>query len=225
MRVFDFHTHTFLSDGVLIPIELIRNAVANGYAAIGVTDHASAGHMESVLRTVIADCALAEKHWDIRALPGVELTHLPPAAIAELAAEARRLGAKIVVVHGQTPVEPVLTGTNLAAVECPDVDILAHPGPIGPDIAEVAARNGTFLEISAHHGHCLGNGAVVAMARKAGAMLLVNSDAHKPEEVLTADFARRVAAGAGLDPAELETVLTHNPQRLLERVARRDVRG
>jgi putative hydrolase len=219
--VYDFHTHTFLSDGVLIPIELIRNAVANGYAAIGITDHASAGHMESVLRTVIADCALAEKHWDIRAIPGVELTHLPPAAVAELAAEARRRRAKQVVVHGETPVEPVLTGTNLAAVECPQVDILAHPGPIGPDIAELAARSGVFLEISTHHGHCLGNGAVAAAARAAGAPLLVNSDAHKPEEVLTGDFAHRVAAGAGLDAAEIEAALTRNPQRLLERIAGR----
>jgi putative hydrolase len=219
--VFDFHTHTFLSDGVLLPIELIRRAVVNGYAAIAVTDHASAGHMETVLRAVIADCALAEKHWDIRAIPGVELTHVPPLAIPELAAEARRLGAKIVVVHGQTPVEPVLTGTNLAAVECADVDVLAHPGPIGSDVAELAARHSVFLEVSAHRGHCLANGAVVTAGRRAGAMLLVNSDAHDPAEVLTADFAGRVAAGAGLDLAETETVLERNPQLLLERIAQR----
>ena len=219
--VFDFHTHTFLSDGALIPIELIRRAVVNGYAAIAVTDHASAGHMEAALRAVIADCALAEKHWDIRAVPGVELTHVPPLAIPELAVEARRLGAKVVVVHGQTPVEPVVTGTNFAAVECPDVDILAHPGAIGPDVAELATRNGVFLEVSAHRGHCLGNGAVVAAARRAGAMLLVNSDAHDPADLLTADFARRVAAGAGLDLAEMETVLAANPQRLLEKIAAR----
>ena len=33
-----------------------------------------------------------------------------------------------VVVHGETLVEPVEPGTNRAAVSCPEVDILAHPG-------------------------------------------------------------------------------------------------
>ncbi len=87
--LYDFHTHTFLSDGVLLPIELIRRAAVAGYQAIGVTDHASAGNLRQVLEVLVAECRLAEKHWEIRALPGVELTHVPPEAISELAREAR----------------------------------------------------------------------------------------------------------------------------------------
>jgi len=41
--MYDFHTHTFLSDGVLSPIELIRRALVRGYKAIGVTDHVGIG--------------------------------------------------------------------------------------------------------------------------------------------------------------------------------------
>ncbi len=40
---------------------------------------------------------------------------------------SKELGAEIVVVHGETSVEPVAPGTNNASVELSDVDILAHP--------------------------------------------------------------------------------------------------
>lgn len=219
--LYDFHTHSFLSDGVLLPIELIRRAVHNGYTAIAVTDHISVSNLASVIPALIADCELAERYWEIRALPGVELTHVPPEVIPELAGEARRRGARLVVVHGETLAEPVCPGTNLAAVRCPEVDILAHPGPITAEIAELAARHGIFLELSAHVGHCLGNGAVAQAALRAGAPLLVNSDAHLPDEVLTEEYAQRVALGAGLSPDEAEAALVANPQALLERVALR----
>jgi histidinol phosphatase-like PHP family hydrolase len=219
--LFDFHTHTLLSEGVLLPIELIHRALQRGYAAIGITDHASRGHLLAVLEAVTADCELAEEHWDIRAIAGVELTHLPPAAIADTVAEARRLGAQIIVVHGETLVEPVPAGTNLAALRCPEVDILAHPGPLDVELAGLAARNGIFLELSARHGHSLANGAVAAAAREAGALLLVNSDAHGPADLLTEEQARRVALGAGLSETETEAALVANPKLLLSRTDQR----
>lgn len=219
--LFDFHTHSLLSDGVLLPIELIRRAAASGHTAIGVTDHVSRGRLAAVIDALTEDCNLAEDHWDIRAVPGVELTHLPPAAIADAAREARRCGAQIIIVHGETPVEPVPPGTNLAALRCPEVDILAHPGPIDVELAGLAARNDVFLEISARKGHSLGNGAVAAAAREAGALVLVNSDGHGPEDVLTEEFARRVAAGAGLSDEEVQAALVDNPARLLSRIDER----
>lgn len=219
--LFDFHTHTFLSDGVLLPIELIRRALANGCTAIALTDHVSASNYEAVIDALVADCRLAEQYWPIRAIAGVELTHLPPEAIADMAARVRARGAELVVVHGETPAEPVAPGTNRAAVLCPQVDILAHPGPIDREIAELAAGNGVFLELSAHVGHCLGNGSVARAAREAGALLLVDSDAHDPDEVLTEEFARKVAAGAGLTEQECRQALVENPARLLARIDER----
>ena len=50
--LYDFHTHTFLSDGVLLPIELIRRAAVAGYTAVAVTDHASAGNLSHVLEVL-----------------------------------------------------------------------------------------------------------------------------------------------------------------------------
>jgi len=223
--LFDFHTHSFLSDGALLPIELIRRAIAAGYSAIAITDHVSVSNLESVVDALVADCGLAETHWDIRAIPGVELTHLPPAAIGDLAARARARGAQLIVVHGETPVEPVPPGTNLSALRCQEVDLLAHPGPIDVELAGLAARNGISLEVSTHRGHCYANGAVAAAARAAGAAVLVNSDAHVPADILTEDLARRVALGAGLSEGELEAVLVTSPRRLLDRIESRLRRG
>ncbi len=216
--VYDFHTHTTLSDGVLLPMELIRRCIVNGYGALGIADHTSASTMGRVIREVRRDCQLALKHWGFSAFPGVELTHVPAAAIGELAAEARRMGAAFVVVHGQSPVEPVEPGTNLAAVSSPDVDILAHPGDLTEEEARLAAENGVFLELTAKDGHSLGNGRVAQVALAAGAKLLVNSDGHGPDGLLTEEKARRVARLAGLTNAQVEQVLVANPQELLARI-------
>ena len=78
--MYDFHTHTFLSDGVLSPIELIRRAQVRGYRAIAVTDHVGLGNLEWVVKTLVKDCGQATQRWDILALPGVEVTHTEPEA-------------------------------------------------------------------------------------------------------------------------------------------------
>jgi histidinol phosphatase-like PHP family hydrolase len=219
--VYDFHTHTLLSDGELLPIELIRRAAVLGHQAVALTDHASASNLEPLISALARDCALAQQHMQIRALPGIELTHVPPPAIAELAARAKALGAAIVIVHGETPVEPVAPGTNLAALNSPEVDLLSHPGLLTPEEAALAAERGIFLELSARKGHCLANGHVAALAREAGALLLVGSDAHSPGDLLDAELARRVALGAGLSEEEARRTLLDNPRALLARLEAR----
>ncbi len=219
--VYDFHTHTTLSDGVLLPMELIRRCIVAGYGALGISDHTSASTMGRVIREVRRDCALAHKHWGFSAFPGVELTHVPAASVGDLAAEARRSGALYVIVHGQSPVEPVEPGTNLAAVSCADVDILAHPGDLTEDEARLAADTGVFLELSARQGHSLANGRVARVALRAGAKLVVSSDAHTPDGLLTEEKARRIARLAGLDDRDVEQTLVANPEELLGRINER----
>lgn len=215
--LYDFHTHTFLSDGVLSPIELIRRCIVNGYSALGISDHVSASTLERVIREVRLDAELAARHWNFPVLVGVELTHVPAASIAVLAKRAKELGADYVVVHGESPVEPVEPGTNRAAASCPAVDILAHPGLLTAEEAAAAAETGVLIEITAKDGHSLGNGRVVQVCRETGARLIVNSDSHLPGQILTPEFARKVALAAGLTVAELPEVLERNPQALLQR--------
>jgi histidinol phosphatase-like PHP family hydrolase len=215
--LFDFHMHTMLSDGVLSPAELIRRAIASGYSAMGIADHSGAGQLERIIAEVRMESDLVKDHWDFPVLVGIELTHVPPTAIAELAARAKELGADHVVVHGETPVEPVPEGTNLAACACPDVDILAHPGPVTAEAAGAAVENDVFLEITARQGHSLTNGHVAQIARESGAQLILDSDAHSPGDLLTEDFARTVVLGAGLDNDEIREAIEINPKRLLAR--------
>lgn len=214
----DFHTHTIHSDGVLSPVELVRRAVVNGYAAIGLTDHVASGYLSRLIGEIRADCALVTAYWKVEAFPGVELTHVPADAIAEVARKAKEQGAVLVVVHGETISEPVEPGTDLAAVSCPYVDVLAHPGLLTLEEARLAAANDVILELSARKGHCLTNGHVAKMARLANARLIVDSDAHSEDDLLTPELAQKIAAGAGLEPGEIKQVLNQNPRRLLERL-------
>lgn len=214
----DFHTHTLLSDGVLSPVELIRRAAVNNYTTVALTDHAATGTMERIIRETAEACALARSHWDILAIPGIELTHLPVKAIAETARRAKELGAWVVVVHGETIVEPVEKGTNLAAIQSPHVDILAHPGLLTPEEARLAADTGTFLEISARKGHCLTNGYVASLAQQMGANLLLNSDAHNEQDLLTESLADAIIHGAGLDDTACYQIRSVNPQALIDKL-------
>jgi len=214
----DFHTHTFFSDGILSPVELIRTGHLNGYNLIAVTDHASASTLERVIKEVKEDCRLAEEYWGIKVLAGVELTHVPAGAIGILARRARACGAEIVVVHGETIVEPVEAGTNRAAVNCPEVDILAHPGLITPEEAAAAKKNGVFLEITVRRGHSLTNGHVVNTARQTGAELVINSDAHTPGDLYTPELLEKVGFGAGLSRNELTRVIEEAPRKLLQKL-------
>ena len=216
--MYDFHTHTFLSDGVLSPIELIRRAQVRGYRAIAVTDHVGLGNLEFVVKTLVIDCGQATKRWDILALPGVEITHVPKDDIDLVARTAKEMGAKLVAVHGETPVEPVEPGTNEAALRSDFVDVLAHPGLITYDEARLAAERGIYLEVSARKGHSLANGHVVNIARKAGADTVLDSDAHEPDDLLTPDITLKIARGAGLSDDEVHALLETNPRKLLAKL-------
>ncbi|MCK4426843.1 MAG: histidinol phosphate phosphatase domain-containing protein [candidate division Zixibacteria bacterium] len=212
----DLHTHTVLSDGALIPAELVRRAEINGYDAIGLTDHVDSGTMEIVLSQLIKASKDLNGQGGIKVLPGVEITHMPPSLIPELAEQARKLGAKIVVVHGESPVEPVAPKTNWFALQS-DIDILAHPGMITEEEVQMAKEKGTYLEISARRGHCLANGRLVSLARKHGAKLIINTDAHEPKELFTLDLIKKVGLGAGLTEEELQKVFQNSEELVNKR--------
>ncbi|MDI9617470.1 histidinol phosphate phosphatase domain-containing protein [Methanothermobacter sp.] len=211
----DLHTHSLLSDGELLPSELARRACVLGHEAIAITDHIDASNINTITSLIDAVEDIGD-NWDISVIPGAEITHAPVEIIEKLAVRARGLGAEIIVVHGETIVEPVIPGTNHAAVSCPEVDILAHPGLITVDDAELARENGVTLEISARKGHCLGNGHVARVAREVGVPVVIDTDTHAPGDLLDYDTARRVGLGAGLNESEVEEALVKNPRKLLK---------
>ncbi len=197
----DLHTHTLFSDGELLPSELARRARVAGYQALAFTDHADTSNLFHILHNLGRVAAQGAAYHGLDLLLGLELTHVPPVLIPEMVESARMNGAQIVLVHGETVVEPVETGTNLAAIVA-GVDVLAHPGLLTPEDAQLAAEKGVFLEITTRKGHSLTNGHVAGMARRFGAKLVINNDAHAPGDLVSREMRRNVALGAGLSDAE-----------------------
>ena len=197
----DLHMHTVYSDGELIPAELARRARAAGYRAMAFTDHADHSNIEHIITNLLKMVHEYSLYQDIELLAGVELTHVPPALIPDLVKKARDFGAQIVLVHGETIVEPVAAGTNHAAIMA-GVDILAHPGLITAKDTALAAQKNVCLEITTRKGHSLTNGHVLNMTRQQGAKLVINNDAHCPGDLVGKDFRKNVALGAGMSETE-----------------------
>ena len=204
--MFDFHTHTIFSDGDLIPSELIRRAFICGYKGIGITDHVDFSNIDHVLAS-IKKSKILEEDIGIKVFVGVEITHVPPEKINRLVSKAKKGGADLIVVHGETIYEPVKNGTNEYALKNKDVDILAHPGLISEKEAGLAAKNDIFLEITTRAGHNLTNGHVARVAKASGAKLLVNTDTHSPNDLINEKFALKTAMGAGLNEDEAKAVV------------------
>jgi histidinol phosphatase-like PHP family hydrolase len=212
--MFDLHTHTIFSDGVLVPAEMARRCQAQGYRGLAVTDHCDPSNLQFVVSSTAGFCRqVAGAYGEMQVLPGCEITHVPPPLIAEMVEQAREAGAEVVMVHGETIVEPVAAGTNRAAVQA-GCDVLAHPGLIAEEDAALAAENGVFLEISGRKGHSLTNGHVAAVSRRTGAELSFGSDGHAPGDYPTRTMAEAIARGAGLDEEEVERLFA-NTARLL----------
>ncbi len=207
----DLHTHTFFSDGELVPAELIRRASVAGYSAMAITDHADSSNTRWLLSQIVDVVDELGAANNMQVLAGVELTHVPPAAIAAVAGMARDHGAEIVVVHGETIVEPVIPGTNLAAIQA-GVDVLAHPGLITEEEVRLAAEKGVCLELTTRKGHSLTNGHVARLALQYGAKLVINNDAHAPGDLVSAEMARKIAYGAGLSEEQYLATLENSRQ-------------
>ncbi|MCD4812363.1 histidinol phosphate phosphatase domain-containing protein [bacterium] len=211
----DLHMHTFHSDGVLLPAELVRRAKVAGYQAMAITDHVDQSNIEELVPQMAAAAKALTMGYNMLVLAGVELTHVPPKQISGLIKAARSLGAEIIVVHGETPVEPVAAGTNRAAIMA-GADIVAHPGLITLAEARLAKQKGVALELTSRGGHSLANGHVAKIALQAKCDLVINSDTHAPQDLHSKALLGKVVAGAGL-PVSAVKVLQANALKICKR--------
>jgi putative hydrolase len=212
----DLHTHSLLSDGELLPSELIRRAKVKGYRIIGISDHVDISNIEMVVASMLKLSEKIEHYHDITVFPGVEITHVPKRLIGETISFARRLGIFYVVVHGETIAEPVEEGTNRAAIEG-GADILAHPGIITEEDVTRAKEKNILLEISGRKGHSLSNGHVGQLAKTIGARMIFNTDSHSSSDLVTEEQARKVVRGAGLTADDFY-MMQENAVELVKRI-------
>lgn len=203
--MYNLHSHSLLSDGVLLPSEVAMRYLSLGYKIIAITDHADYSNIKSAVSSILE----FTRHWplnsEVKVLPGIELTHLPVEQFKPLAKYARTQGIKIIVAHGETLVEPVITGTNRAALEA-DIDILAHPGLISREDAELAKKKNIFLELTSRQGHDQANRNVLEVALETGAKLILNTDSHRPEDIISPAQLREMAFGLGLSAGQIDAI-------------------
>ena len=214
----DLHTHSFFSDGSLVPSELVFRAKNKGYEAIAITDHIDMSNFDFVIPRIVKVSSILTSQCQIEVIPGAELTYVPPDLISQIAAQCRDLGAKIILVHGETTVEPVPPGTNRAALSS-KIDILSHPGKISGEEVELAKENSIFLEITSRNGHRLTNGHVGTLAKKIGAKLIFNTDAHEPDDLINDQEALEVVRKAGMAKKDLE-MMFENARSLVRKAMR-----
>ncbi|HHT9125212.1 MAG TPA: histidinol phosphate phosphatase domain-containing protein [Candidatus Brocadiia bacterium] len=203
----DLHTHTLFSDGALLPTELVRRCEEKAFRGLVITDHVDYSNIDFVIPRLVKICKElngvgARRAVPLRVKPGAELTHIHPERIPSMIRAARRAGAFLVLVHGETLVEPVLPGTNRAGIEG-GADVIAHPGLISEGDARLAAKKGVCLEISGRKGHSYTNGYVAQIVRKTGAALVFGSDAHEPGDIVDREMAEKICMGAGLSKDEV----------------------
>ena len=201
----DLHTHTLLSDGELLPSELVRRAQVKGYTAIALTDHVDSSNIDFVLPRIVKVSKILNKDWDIFVIPGVEITHAPIKEIPSLVKFARKNGAKIVVVHGETVMEPVIEGTNRCAIEA-GCDIVSHPGKIKEEDVSLAEKRGVALEITTRKNHSLTNGHVYNLAKRFNTKLVLNTDSHSPDDLISDIDATRFLTDLGISKDEIEAI-------------------
>lgn len=216
--MYDLHIHSLLSDGALLPSEICRRYEEKGYQIIAITDHSDYSNIKNNVSSIVEFCRRWPKKSRIKVLPGVELTHLPLEQFPPLVKYCRKQGIKIIVGHGESPVEPVEAGTNRQAV-LSGIDILAHPGNISQEEAGLAKERGVFLELTTRKGHSRGNKYAVEMFKNTGVGLLINNDAHTPEDILKPEELKDIAISCGLNRDEISRIYAQE-KRFLEKKLR-----
>jgi len=211
----DLHTHSLFSDGEMTPAELARRFEAAGYRTLAITDHGDQSNIDLIIPRLVAFCEELNRLEGTRVIPGIELTHVRPEAIPALVSRSRKLGARLVSVHGETIVEPVAPGTNRMAIESA-ADVLAHPGLITEEEILLAKERFVHLELTSRKGHSLTNGHVARLAHRIGAPMILNSDTHTPSDIWPVSRLHEIVVGAGLTEDDYQTMI-----RNAESIARR----
>jgi DNA polymerase (family 10) len=192
----DLHCHTTLSDGRSSLEDMARAAEARGYEYLAVTDH-SASHgfgddvqADELLRQVERIRGLNERLDTLRVLAGSEVNINPDGSLDYEDDVLVELDWIVASVHTSFRMgEQAMTERMMAAMDHPLVDAVGHPTgrlilrrePYGIDVERVvehAARTGTMLEINANPDRRDLTDTYARLAAGAGAMIVIDSDAH-----------------------------------------------
>ena len=192
----DLHAHTDWSDGRYTLQEMVAAAKAEGFAYFAITDHSVSSTVANGLdqRRLLTQIAqvreLDAKIEGIKVFAGSEVDirqygelDFPDEILAQL-------DIVVASVHSHfTLTEAEMTKRLIRAIENPFVNIIGHPTgrmlgrrPMYPlnieEIIAAAAENSTVLEINGSPSRLDLDPKFVRMAKSAGVLLSMNTDAH-----------------------------------------------
>jgi DNA polymerase (family X) len=232
----DLHCHTITSDGRNTAREMALAAREHGYEYVAITDH-SATHgfgndvpADELERQVERVAELNAELEGITLLAGTETNVLPDGTLDYQDELLARLDWIVASLHTSFRMtEREMTARMVTAMEHPLVDTVGHPTgrligrrePYALDmdaVIEAAARTGTFLEINANPNRRDLPDTYARAAARAGAVLVVDSDAHGVETLEKIRFGVATARRAWLGP---EQVSNTRPWAELDRLRKR----
>lgn len=195
----DLHVHTNWSDGTGTLEDMAAKAKSLGYAYLGITDHAHrvedgwGVHERELGRQLEAIDRLNEKLQGFRLLKGAEVEILPDGSLGLSDSILAMLDYTVCSIHTLFDLPAgKQTARILKAMDHPRFRILAHPSGrvlcnpgghqayMGEIIAGVAER-GRILEANAKRDRLDLDGYHCDLAREAGVLIALCTDAHSPE--------------------------------------------
>ena len=228
----DLHAHTDWSDGRNTLQEIVETATAEGFEYFAITDHS----VSSTVANGLDQKRLLEQVKQVRELDA-EIEGITVLAGSEV--DIRRSGTldfpdeilaqlDIVVasVHSHfTLTEAEMTRRIIRAIENPFVNIIGHPTgrmlgrrPMYPlnleEVIAAAAENRTVLEINGSPSRLDLDPQFVRMAKDAGVLLAVNTDAHAIRQLAHRQSGLNVARRGWLTKAEV--INTYSLEELRE---------
>ncbi len=228
----DLHAHTNWSDGRHTLEDMVAAAKAEGMEYFAITDHSVSSVVANGLdqKRLLAQVAqvreLDAKTEDITILAGSEVDirrygklDFPDEILAQL-------DVVVASVHSAfTLPEAEMTKRIIRAIENPFVNIIGHPTgrllerrPMYPlhmeEIIAAAAENRTVLEINGSPNRLDLSPQFVRMAKSAGVLLAVNTDAHAIRQLAHRRSGLNVARRGWLTKSEV--INTHSLEKLRE---------
>jgi DNA polymerase (family 10) len=236
----DLHCHTVASDGHNTIEEMALAARDRGYEYVAITDHsATHGFGDDVspeeLRHQIERVREVDASIEgIRVLAGSEVNILPDGSLDyedELLAQLDWVIASVHTSFGMS--EQAMTERMTAAAEHPLVDAIGHPTgrlierrePYALDVhalIDAAARTGTMLEINANPDRRDLSDVHARAAARAGARILIDSDAHSVERFDVMRWGIATARRAWLQAGDVANTL---PWERVAKLRKRTGRG
>lgn len=213
----DLHLHTTWSDGRAAPLEMAQAAAARGYEYLAITDHSGGLGIANGLNAE----RLTEQISHLRALAGDAPLRLLAGSEVEVHRDGRldfddalldQLDVVVASLHsGLRQDIETITARICATLRKREVDIVAHAtGRLierrqgasydWPSVIEAARESGTALEINSDPARLDLNEEHARHAHEQGALLAIDSDAHRPESLELVRYGVGIARRAWVEP-------------------------